>query len=1446
MAKTRDDFTSATVTRIARRAGYRCSYPGCGKATVGATSDDTDSINIGTAAHICAAAPGGPRYDATMSPEERSSVRNGMWMCRDHGKAIDSTDSQFTVAQLRLWKQQAEHESMLEVLQSKNAKDGKQRELSELARKIQASAHADLDVFRRTAKWPASSIELTLKVDGFDEPVTTSGLASAIATLDDLILVASPGMGKTTTLFQVAESMLAGTLCTPLFVPLGDWATENATFLASILNRPAYRGISEDDFRRVAAEPGVALLLDGWNELDSVSQNRARVQLTKLKAELPNLGFLITTRKQALDVPFLGLKVQLLSLSEEQQMAIGEAIRGEDGKKVVDHAWRTPGVRELVTNPLYLTALLSLPEGTDFPTTKEEILRGFVATHEDDHANAGALQAVAQGFQGRYLDDLAVFVTRNAGTAVSDDSARRSVAQTSNALAEDGQISSQPQPAELLNVLVSHHVLMRLGEATGYSFQHQQFQEWYASHDVERRIIASAAAPEARDALKIQIFDVSAWEESIFFAVERLARGDTQTQYACAQAILAAFEVDPLLAAEMIFRATDEVWTQVSGTVQDLISRWHAPGKVDRAVRFMLTSGRPEFSTVVWPLISHEDEDVSFSALRNCPRFRISILGDGAEAKIRALSKHIRGILLSEIAMHSGIDGMDFVSAIAKDDPDPEVQASVAESFAFRRADRHVTTVLENANEATFDLVAKKSIKDDISDPAVKKKIDEAVARRAAKGESNAERLAAILEKKDGVDRSNDVANIVEGMELGPQRDADARLIYEAHIQYPEAVVRAILARVQAGKTLFYNARDMLNEANVVLEDENLKDIVLSDTTDDGQAKAAACVLGPIAAAQVLDAFLEVWKQLFPRERADEAARARSLRLETRLLQMPLASLLDAIRERSGQATSEELSEFAELIARRTQERDESVSTLDPESVKLIQAFFVDWATRLLASNASRVQIANVAVLASRAPSVDLLHTLKQMLDNNLERFRAFRAEAEANQWRRCEATDEARRPLTGEYQWAFSAIKSPQTIAMMTEYLQDDHFAETAARVLALHWREVNEPEGKRPFHFGRDFSQVKEKRAVRLATPDATSDAADAIFAAITPRLEDGATSDQKNLAVAMGTIACGLPHGQRNDIIGKLIASASRRPRCSLLHQLVQSGEEIDIKLVIAGIADTFDAAQRELWILTQGDGYELREWLALVPFGSHPIEALDVIRGMPAAQREARYLDAMVSLLAESPSLEAEQLLFALAEDDPRFYARAGWRKAAVQIGTLTSAQRLMDLAIAGTLNGGGVDVWQMGNELAGLLRRHSELRATAYQALQSRPQTPGHALLVRAVVDAPDEEGLMILLALEKDGGNPAVAVQMVGRLVSKQVPSDTWKGAFDVLPVAATSIRKRLLAMTEDGEPTDSAARCLRQIDSMRDELGIPEAEPRHPDLASGKPWPILRPDPDA
>ena len=1445
--RNRDDFKNGTVQEIAKRAGWLCSYPTCRKLTVGATSDDEGAINIGTAAHICAAAPGGPRYDETMSSAERSSVKNGIWMCRDHGKAIDSTDTQFTVKRLREWKRQAENESWRRVLRNEAASGQADSTDPQLAERIRIAAEADLRVFGQTAKWPATSVALTLKVDDFDEPVTTSALAGAVTSLDDLILVAPPGMGKTTTLFQIAEGVLANGKGTPLVVPLGDWATEGATVLDSILKRPAFCGISEDDFRKAAAQPGVVLLLDGWNELDMQARSRARVQVAALKAELPELGLIVSTRRQALDVPFGGTRVDLLPLNEWQQMQIAAAMRGDAGAKIVDEAWRTAGVRELVTIPLYLTALLSLPENAPFPTTKEEVLRHFVAEHEKEASHAEAIYAVAHGFQQDYLDGLAVFATRAANTAIADSNARQSIFDTENLLADNKQITIKPQPDAVLNVLVSNHLLMRVGDTPGYAFQHQQFQEWYASHSVERRIIAEVDDPKERETLKAEVFNLPAWEEPILFAVERLARGDVHQHTACGMAIVAAFEVDPILAAEMIFRSTEEVWSQIAATIQGLVARWHAPGKVDRAVRFMLTSGRSEFLDAVWPLITDENDQISLKALRNCRRFRPSILGNNVEKKIKALSPHVRTVLLSEMASHSGVDGLDLASAIAKNDPDPEVQASVIDTLTFRRADRHVAEVLRNASDKTFDLIVRRDLVDDVDDEQVRKGVATARKRQAAEKTWAHDRLRRIVYAQEVEDRSAELTDIISTMGIEQRQDAGVQLIYEASNRYLNAVTDGLLARVRAGRTLFYGADDILASAGFALEEESLLEMALSDPGHhDDRAEAAASVLGPTAVGHMVDALLDAGTRLRMDGKFDQAASEIYHGLQTRIAHVPGASLVAAVLPRSAQADNEQMARLAELLSQHPDGDTARGRPFTPASLAAIQGLVEDWGNRMLSSiDAQRRHKASIATLASHAPSVSLLPMMKRLLDDNLRRYRAFREVAKAAGWRQGEALNEARWPMTHEYQRAFLAIKAPETATMMQEYLQDEHFGELAAQVLADQWRTGNELPKENRFPFGVDFSSVEGKRAARAADPEATSTEAETIFAAIESLIPDGATDEQKRLAVALGIVALPLPHGQHDSTIRVLTTLAPRRARSNLFLSLVLSGEEIDIKVVADGISETFEAAKTEPWILTQSDGYELKHWLRLLPFVSHPIEALAVVRDMPPAQREPRFLEEMIGALANAASRETEEVLFKLAEEDPRFYLNDRWRTAALQFGTPSSARRIVDMTASGAFDQTGND-WHLARELDRLIAAHPDLRSHVNNLLKGGPTTPGLAMLARAVAEAPDDDGLLLLIKFEQELKRTFVTWQTIERLVTEHVPANDWAGAYNVVPVPADSLRKKLLALTTDGGSADAAARCLRQIDWFRDEHGMPEAAPRHPDLASGKPWPIMQPDPDA
>jgi hypothetical protein len=502
--------------------------------------------------------------------------------------------------------------------------------IGEIGARLQKAAAADLEVFRRSNKWPQTNVSLMLEVKGQPEPVLTSALGQTLGSLDDLVIVAAPGTGKTSALFQLAEASVSAANGTPLVVSLSDWSTGGVTLIEAILRRPAFCGFTETNLRTVAEQPGVVFMFDSWNELGSDARRRARTEIQNLRAELPAATFIATTRPEISDVPFDGQLLTVLELSEQQQMYIAREIRGEQGVRLVDEAWRTPGVRELVTMPLYLTALLSLPDGQPFPRTKEEVLRRFVEAHERQAQHAEPLRAVTHDLQGVFLSDLAVAATRAANTSITDSNARRSISRTDDFLVADGQLTIKPQPRDVLDALVSHHLLVRTGEPLRYRFQHQQFQEWYASKDVERAMFEGVGDANALQKLKAEILDATPWEEPSRFAVERMARGDERQQNACGVAILAAFEVDPILAAEMIFRATDAVWARISEPIRELVRRWHTPARLDRSVRFMITSGRPEFRDLVWPLITSEDDQKSLPALRAARRFRTSVLGPNA------------------------------------------------------------------------------------------------------------------------------------------------------------------------------------------------------------------------------------------------------------------------------------------------------------------------------------------------------------------------------------------------------------------------------------------------------------------------------------------------------------------------------------------------------------------------------------------------------------------------------------------------------------------------------------------------------------------------------------------------------------------------------------------------------------------------------------------------
>ncbi len=104
----RDDFPVRIKDTLARRVGFICSNPKCGMLTVGPNVQAAKATNIGVAAHITAAAKGGPRFDANLTQEQRSAIDNAIWLCQSCAKLIDSDPIAYPVARLLEWRERAE------------------------------------------------------------------------------------------------------------------------------------------------------------------------------------------------------------------------------------------------------------------------------------------------------------------------------------------------------------------------------------------------------------------------------------------------------------------------------------------------------------------------------------------------------------------------------------------------------------------------------------------------------------------------------------------------------------------------------------------------------------------------------------------------------------------------------------------------------------------------------------------------------------------------------------------------------------------------------------------------------------------------------------------------------------------------------------------------------------------------------------------------------------------------------------------------------------------------------------------------------------------------------------------------------------------------------------------------------------------------------------------
>jgi hypothetical protein len=1035
-------------------------------------------------------------------------------------------------------------------------------------------------------------------------------------------------------------------------------------------------------------------------------------------------------------------------------------------------------------------------------------------------------------------------------TTLTDMEARSVVGATIGNLHQQGQFMAPPEPNAVLEVLTSHHTLLR-GGTGAISFPHQQFQEWYASRHVSSLMRASAAGDlAARRELRVNVFDQPAWEECILFAVDRLSREDNASSI-LAKAVFDALPVDPMLAAEMIYRSPVDVWELVKADIQNFIKLWHTPSNSDRAVRFVIMTGRPDFAPIIWPLASSEDSQIQLPTLRSAPRFRPAVLGTDLLKKAAALLEPQREHLLALIASESGVDGMDLATDLAIADPSPHIQAEVIQYLQFRRADRHVARLLNNAHDETWALIARRGYAEEIRDPGIAARLRSERSRLIQESESPLEKLGLLLEQIPTYEGRDDaIAELIADPSF-PVRDQHGESpLYLAQKRAPTAVRQALQKRLELGLELPFDAADLLHQLPTV-EDGPIAAMVLDDTDEKREATQAAILVGPKLVESLLKMHIAC-ARLLKTMRNDQALSARYRLLENRIATTRISSFVPALIATAEQDDPSVISALASLISQhgdRDEERNTALQVPAAFKDKII-GVVRRWVEAVTTSGtAKRYDLYPIANAIGRLGYRELIPEIKLLLDEDIGRLRRAREGFQDAQRRNdIEATSDARMIYGNQYQSALVRVGGDAAASLAMTYLEDPLFSVEAALVLMTLANLQASVSGQNSQAIS--FENVTVARAARAASeaPGTASKSEIAIFEAIDHLGQPDRDRDSQLLAIRLGGIALMMPHTNRDKEIAALMALPQPlNAKRDLLRAMALDGLVLDATLIMKAIDEwLLDAGkdERTAWHKRQNT-WEIEPWLELLPFTDLPrsvVEGMRKVKEFYGAGHRQKF-DRVVSAVSKVPGPDGEALLYEFVRVHSGIASDYTWTRAILSRDTVSSVLMCIELVTEGIIGRSRSvgDSWHLARQIAPLVKRYPDLEVELRKRYGSIVEGPGQQLVERLFSEMGDSEDVIVMVETYIASGRPfdgQLAHALRGATISHE-PVDGSENSFYVRPASVAKLRKFLFGLTAGkGNEVALARQCLVGVDDLRDEHGMAAGDPRHPDIGSDRPWP--------
>ena len=764
------------------------------------------------------------------------------------------------------------------------------------------------------------------------------------------------------------------------------------------------------------------------------------------------------------------------------------------------------------------------------------------------------------------------------------------------------------------------------------------------------------------------------------------------------------------------------------------------------------------------------------------------------------------------------------------------------------------TEILQTASDQVWQLAARAGYPDELADPAQNEKL---AGLRRMQIEAETDPVTSLrslaARQAKGAETEMRIEELIAATSFPARSDGAAHALQEAQATYPGPVRKGLQRRIAARLELPFRAHEFLTGGDA-LDEGPVEEALLDAGTSEIVTRAGFVVVGPKTVGAVIDRLFEL-HEAYQRDRKawgrteHQTEREEYGRLRTTIEASREDSFLTALLQRTDTDDPVRIEFLADLLRWHGRpEGNEERSGAGEETHSAMVATLKRWMNVLLESpTADRHQLAAVARAMARFPDPQFVPGLRRMLERDLADWARAREERAKAPHRGSTSPDVTHDHTLG-YRSAFVAIGNEAAVAILKEYLPDPRFGVQAAGALLEIWN-CDHPSGKAPIAaFGQDYSRAEEFERQRREAPEtlATCDFAEAIFDVVRSIGTSKADSRIQMHAIALAVVGLGMPHGSKRAEIDSLLAlpvpcAAKQR----LLIASAMAGEVLRSDILVAGIDELLEAGKTESWRLAENRG-ELMNWVELFAFSDHPEAVLGVLDRLPAQYGYPSSLDRLMSALAKSPHEGALDLLQALARRDPRLLARHDWAQAVTKLGTEKSGQTILGLICDGELgNAGGTDSFHLSRQLAHLGEEFPSLKEEMLQRYQRLNRGRAKSIIELALIELADPPVIRALLhgyAVDHrpyDGGlSQALRSAALG-----QRPVEGWiANAYEEFSLSLAEFRQELFGMAlANDEQSRLAERCLVEIEELRDEHGRVDDEPRHPDISSGQPWPLIR-----